>query len=287
MACGVIRSKRMQSRLISFSYNAIYALALAGRRRETDSKLALALQTMLKAQRPEGSWEGDPVYQGFNTPFRATQFAVMALSTLYPGPDTKPSAEKLWGDAFPAPPAKLATGNLPELLSQLDMFWDPAPGGTLKQIREILIHDRQPLTREAAARALGHMADAGSIPDLIQALGDPSKMVQRSSAWALRMILERRPEAAQEGRKELTAALTSDNARVRWGASELFNQHFKYIAGDAILRAALERDVDDPAPAVRLNAAKGLWQWSYWSADDRPASDGILEKFDHPLEYGG
>ncbi len=73
------------------SYHAVLALALAGKRPETDPNLARAVQAMVKAQRPEGSWEGDPVYQGFNTPFRATQFAVMALSTLYPGPDQKSS----------------------------------------------------------------------------------------------------------------------------------------------------------------------------------------------------
>jgi hypothetical protein len=60
---------------------------------------------MLAAQRQEGSWEGDPVYQGFNTPFRATQFAVMALSTLYPG-TTK---AKNWDAAYPAPATTLAS----------------------------------------------------------------------------------------------------------------------------------------------------------------------------------
>ncbi len=91
------------------SYHSVLALALAGRRPETDPNLARAVDAMLKAQRPEGSWEGDPVYQGFNTPFRATQFAVMALSTLYPGPNQKPAQEKGWDDAFPPPPTKLAT----------------------------------------------------------------------------------------------------------------------------------------------------------------------------------
>ena len=80
------------------SYNAVLALAEAGRRPETDEHLDRAVKAMLAAQRPEGSWEGDPVYQGFNTPFRATQFAVMALSTLYPG-TTK---EKNWDAAYPA-----------------------------------------------------------------------------------------------------------------------------------------------------------------------------------------
>lgn len=259
------------------SYHAVLALALSGRRPETDPNLQRAVRAMLLAQRPEGSWEGDPVYQGFNTPFRATQFAVMALSTLYPGPDSKPSAEKGWDDAFRKPPANLAVGNLPLLLSQLDQFWDLAPSSTLKQIRGILADSDQPLAREAAARALGHMADGGSIAQLIGALGDPDKMVQRTAAWALRMILERKPDVATEGRALLTEALESSNGRTRWGASQFFNQHFKYVTQDGQLRAALIRDLNDPAPGVRLNAARGLWQWSYWSANEQTARNNILE----------
>ena len=64
---------------------------------------------------------------------------------------------------------------------------------------------------------------------------------------------------------------------MRWGATQLFNQHFKYIAGDGQLRASLIRDLSDSVPAVRLNAARGLWQWSYWSADDPAARNSILE----------
>ncbi|MBV9155878.1 MAG: HEAT repeat domain-containing protein, partial [Acidobacteriaceae bacterium] len=259
------------------SYHSVLALALAGHRPETDPKMALAVQAMLKAQRPEGSWEGDPVYQGFNTPFRATQFAVMALSTLYPGPDRKPAQQKGWGDAFPPPANTLATDDLPLLLSELDQFWDPAPASTLKQIHNILSRSPQPLAREAAARALGHMADPTSIDTLIRALGDSNKMVQRTSAWALRMILERRSESATERRSKLNAALQSSDARTRWGATQLFNQHFKYLAGDAQLRSSLIKDLDDPALAVRLNAARGLWQWYYWKTDNREARNDILE----------
>jgi HEAT repeat protein len=259
------------------SYHAVLAVAKAGRRPESDPNLARALAAMMKAQRREGSWEGDPVYQGFNTPFRATQFAVMALSTLYPGPDNKPASEKGWNDAFPPPPTKLAKDDLPLLLNQLDQFWDPAPEATRREIRNVLAESDQPLAREAAARALGHMADPEAIPALVRALGDDTKMVQRTSAWALRMILERRPEAAANGRAELARALASPDERVRWGATQLFNQHFKYIAGDDTLRAALIADLNDSSPAVRLNAARGLWQWSYWSADDPAARKSILE----------
>ena len=142
------------------SYNAVLALAEAGRRPETDEHLAIAVKAMLAAQRPEGSWEGDPVYQGFNTPFRATQFAVMALSTLYPG-NTK---AKNWNAAYPPPATTLATDDLPLLLQQLDQYWDLAPEPVLRQIREVVANSDQPLAREAAARALGHMADPGSLP---------------------------------------------------------------------------------------------------------------------------
>lgn len=259
------------------SYHAVLALALAGRRPETDPNLNRAVAAMLQAQRPEGSWEGDPVYQGFNTPFRATQFAVMALSTLYPGPDRKASSDKGWNDAFPKPPSNLSKDDLPLLLSQLDQFWDLAPASTLVQIRNILAVNEQPLAREAAARALGHMADPQSIKPLTVALADSDKMVQRTAAWALRMILQRRPEVAAAGRAQLTLALQSPNARARWGATQFFNQHFKYVAQDADLLHALIRDLNDPAPGVRLNVARGLWQWSYWSADNQAARNGILE----------
>ena len=255
------------------SYNAVLALAEAGRRPETDPHMAVAVKAMLAAQRPEGSWEGDPVYQGFNTPFRATQFAVMALSTLYPG-STK---AKDWDAAYPAPPATLATNDLPLLLEQLDQFWDLASEAQLKQIRNVLATSDQPLAREAAARALGHMADPGAVPVLIKGLGDPSKMVQTASAYALRMVLSRRQNVAAEGRKELAAALASPNARTRWGAARLFNQHFKNLTDDRQLLAALEHDLNDPVPAVRFEAAGGVWRWYYWQVDQPEVRRGTLE----------
>jgi HEAT repeat protein len=255
------------------SYHCVLALALAGRRPETDDHLGRALNSMLRAQRPEGSWEGDPVYQGFNTPFRATQFAVMALSTLYPGTTTA----KNWDAAYPPPPTQLTTSDLPLLLTQLDQYWDLASEPVLRQIRGVLLRSNQPLAREAAARALGHMADSGSMPVLIQALGDPSKMVQISAAYALRMVLSRRQVDAIRGRKLLATALASPDARIRWGATRVFNQHFKELTGDTDLLAALERDLDDPVSVVRFQAASGLWRWYYWQVDEPAMRRGTLE----------
>ena len=255
------------------SYNAVLALAEAGRRPETDAHLAVAVKAMLAAQRPEGSWEGDPVYQGFNTPFRATQFAVMALSTLYPG-DTK---AKDWDAAYPLPVKTLATNDVPLLLQQLDQYWDLAPEPVLRQIRNVLANSDQPLAREAGARALGHMADPGALPVLIKSLGDPTKMVQSTSAYAIRMILSRRQESAPVGRKLLAAALESPDARTRWGAARVFNQHFRDLTDDPELLAALEEDLNDPVPYVRFEAAGGVWRWYYWQVDKPEVRRSTLE----------
>ncbi|HEY1897776.1 MAG TPA: HEAT repeat domain-containing protein [Terracidiphilus sp.] len=255
------------------AYNAVLALAEAGRRPETDEHLAVAVKALLAAQRPEGSWEGDPVYQGFNTPFRATQFAVMALSTLYPGP----TKAKNWDAAYPAPAATLAVNDLPLLLQQLDQFWDLAPEPQLNQIRKVLSDSDQPLAREAAARALGHMADPGAVPVLIKGLGDQTKMVQAASAYALRMVLSRRQSASAEGRKLLTVALASPDARTRWGAARVFNQHFRDLTDDPQLLAALVSDLNDPVPSVRFEAAGGVWRWYYWQVDKPEVRRGTLE----------
>jgi len=255
------------------SYHAVLALAEAGRRPETDEHLARAVKAMLSAQRPEGSWEGDPVYQGFNTPFRATQFAVMALSSLYPA-STK---AKNWDAAYAAPATRLATKDLPLLLEQLDQYWDLAPEPVLVQIRKVLTESDQPLAREAAARALGHMADPGALPALIRGLSDSAKMVQIASAYALRMVLSRRQQIAPQGRTLLTAALASPYARTRWGAARVFNQHFRDLTGDVNLLAALERTLNDPVPYVRFEAAAGLWRWYYWQVDQPAVRRGTLE----------
>ena len=256
------------------TFHALYALATAGRRPETDGHVARTLGYCLAAQRPEGDWQGDPVYKGFNTPFRDTQLAVMALSTLYPGA----AKSKNWDAGFPSPATRLATNDVPRLLYQLDQFWDLAPDSVRRQVRAVLATSDQPLAREAAARALGHMADPGALEVLTAALGDPSKMVQRTAAWALRRVVSRRgATVAARGRALLTSALSSPDARQRWGATRLFNQHFKYLTDDSKLLSALAGAINDPVPTVRYQAAAGLWRWYYWQVDKREARVTTLE----------
>ncbi len=69
------------------SYHVLYALAVARYRGPEVDRLSAYV---LRAQRPDGSWKGAPEYKGFDTPFRETQFAVMALSELRPQPQGAP-----------------------------------------------------------------------------------------------------------------------------------------------------------------------------------------------------
>ena len=148
---------------------------------------------------------------------------------MYPG-TTK---AKNWDAAYPAPPTTLAKNDLPLLLEQLDQFWDLAPEPVLRQIRKVLAESDQPLAREAAARALGHMADPGALPVLIKGLGDPTKMVQIAvSLCAAHGAVAPAGALRRKDAQLLAAALASPNARTRWGAARVFNQHFRDLTGD-------------------------------------------------------
>jgi HEAT repeats len=250
------------------TFHAIWALALAGRRPETDARLAKSVEYCLRAQRPEGSWQGDPVYKGFNTPFRDTQFAVMALSQLYPGPGGKG-----WGAAYPQPPTQIRSKYLDQFFSDADQFWEMPQESVLKSLRKALSESDQPLAREAAAAALGRVADSQSIHTLVEALGHPSKVVQRTAAWALREIIVRRGQ----GRVELASALASPNDRIRWGATRLFNQHFRDLTGDEALLSALIKNLADPVSQIRYHATSGLWRWYYWQIDHEQRRGRVLE----------
>jgi len=256
------------------TYHAMYALALAGHRPESDPRLARIVAYALQSQRSDGSWQGDPNYKGFDTPFRDTQFAVMGLSQLYRyQPD--PSA--------PAPRAiaKLRTSALDEVLADIDAAPVRPSEDLKKQIRAVVVESPWPLARAAAAGYLGTVHDANSLPQLSQALGDPSKIVQRAAAEAVRRMAMSRPEAVTP---TISVALASSNARVRWGALRIFGQEFRSLTNDATLLAALEKAVaDDPVPQNRFQAANALWRWYPWQTEAPQTRNSILEALAKPL----
>ena len=54
-----------------------------------DPHVKKAVAYALSHQTASGAWQGEPEYKNFDTPFRDTQYAIMALSEYFPGPAGK------------------------------------------------------------------------------------------------------------------------------------------------------------------------------------------------------
>jgi hypothetical protein len=238
----------------------------------TDPHVAKAVKYLLGRQQSFGGWL-DPLqsFENFRTPFRETQFALMGLSAYYPLGDRA----KGWN----APAVRKLASDPVRLLEQLDNIWDPPPDSVRKQIAEAA-KSNDALVRQAAAEALGRLGKRE--PVLIKLLGDPSKMVERTAAWAVRQTYSRNEDTPSS---DLLAALQSQNDRTRWGATRVFAQHFSTLARRPEIAAALLKLDDDPAVAVRMMAIKGSWQLWFWTPDATVKSnieDGLLAQMLKP-----
>jgi hypothetical protein len=239
------------------TWHAMYALAKAGVT-DKDPRLLKSIKLCLSRQWPHGGWQGNPDFKNFDTTFRDTQYAIMALSELYKGPGSRG-----WLAGF-GPTPQGFTNETDEALAALDQCWKHPGAGAVARAREALSHD-QPLVRQAACAALGRIADAESAHHLAKALGDPSKMVRHAAAWALRQIGSRRGK----GIDQILAALQSPDDRTREGGLRIFDQHFRYLAERPELAKEITRLLcEDPVALVRMKAAQATWRWWYWTKDD-------------------
>ena len=246
--------------------HALWALQAAGIP-ATDPRVAKSIQFLLGRQQGFGGWM-DPLqsYENFRTPFRETQMSILALSAYFP----KSGRAKGWNARIPP---QLSTEPV-ELLEQLDQIWD-APGPTVLQQITKATESNDALIRQAAVEALGRL---GQLPDA-KLLGDPSKMVQRTAAWAIRQSHVRHPERPVS---DIESALASPDDRTRWGGTRIFAAHFAGLANQSSLAASLQRLVSsEQSPLVQLDATKGLWQFWFWSRDTKTKSsieDGLLAR---------
>jgi hypothetical protein len=243
--------------------HALWALASAGIPRD-NPQVRKAIDYLMHRQQAFGGWM-DPLqsFENFKTPFRETQFAILALSTYFPGDDSKPGWHSPVIASLPADPVAL--------LNALDNVWDQPSPAVIAQI-EAAARSNDVLIRQAAAEALGRLALPASLPAITPLLSDPSKLVQRTSAWALREIYSRRADAATA---PMVAALMAKDDRTRWSATRVFAHHFAELAKHKEFVDALEVRTSDPAIATRLNAVHGLWQAWFWNAD--PATRSTIE----------
>jgi hypothetical protein len=243
--------------------HALWALASAGVP-VTNAQVQKGLQYLLGRQQNFGGWM-DPLqsFENFRTPFRETQFAVLALSAYYP----LESRNKGWN----SPQPKALSHDPVELLGQLDQIWDRPSQAIVSQI-EAAANSNDVLIRQSTAEALGRIALPSSSAVLTRLLGDPSKLVQRAAAWSLRQIYGRHEDADS---KYVLTALASEDARERWGAARVFAHHFSALARRNEMVAAIEKRMSDPVLAVQLEAVQGLWQAWFWNAN--PETRGQIE----------
>ena len=217
----------------------------------------------------------DPLqsFENFKTPFRETQFAVLALSAYYPMPARAGAGTRL---------ARKLSADPAQLLTELDSVWG-TPSNTLLAQIDSATRSNEVLVRQAAVEALGRAALAQSVPLVTQLLQDPSKLVQRTAAWALRQIYAAHPDIGSNF--GLQAALASEDVRLRWGATRVFAHQFAALAVRKPLIVALLPLVNDSSPAVRVQAIRGLWQAWFWNADPElrgQIEDAILSAMAQP-----
>ena len=121
------------------------------------------------------------------------------------------------------------------------------------------------LIRQQALEALGRIGRTPLDLDLaISSLADPSKMVSRTAAWAVRQMYSRYPELRSA---PLLLALKSDRERVRWGATRVFATHFSALAKRPEFAEALATSAFTPSWAIQTQAFKGLSQFWFWTPD--------------------
>jgi Squalene-hopene cyclase C-terminal domain len=216
----------------------------------TNPQVAKAIDYLMKRQQDFGGWM-DPLqsFENFRTPFRETQMAVVALSSYFP----IENRAKGWN----SPKIERLSNDPVEMLEQLDNVWD-APSAEVKKQIASATKSNDALIRAAAVEALGRLGD---VPG---ALSDPSKMVQRTSAWAVRQRWSRHADMPWP---ILDAELKAADDRVRWAATRVFAQHFSELAKQPEYAKALAKLVDDPVVTIRMNAIKGLWQFWFWTPD--------------------
>ena len=261
----------------------LYTLALAGVSSE-DPRIQRSIRYLLSRQYPFGGWydDDDPdephPYENFSTPFRETQFSIMALSQFFPG-----EGSFGWHGGFQPVADHLDTRSRLHTLQSLDRVWETPSPAMMGEIVSSL-GDPSVLVRQRAAACLGRVGDESAVVPLVGTLEDPSKLVQRAAAWALRQLGDR-----NLGQEAVARALKGDSSRQRRAALQVLAQHHRYwVPRKDLLETLIRERMTDPDPYVRLMASRVLWQWWYFEQGDLGKSrieDVFLQRMaveDHP-----
>ena len=224
--------------------------------------VARALRYLLAEQQDFGGWFQTTTHENFRTPMRETRYAVMGLARAYPR-DGAPL--KSWGNRDDGPARLPRTDSLVNKLDDLENLWDVPTGDRPRFASEIvglLLADPEPLARAAAAACLGRLGRPEAVSPLVRSLGDPSKIVWRSAAWALRRLGNQ-----GIGIDAIKRALDDPDPRVRRGATRIFAYQFPGMDTRLDLTERLVELTRDPDLWTRLQALRSLRQWFYRTGD--------------------
>src|SRR5262249_43823733 len=156
------------------------------------------------------------------TPMRETRYAVMALSSAFPRPGAPlRGMGNAGGELAELPGVDTRASRLLEGLEGLWEAPDDRRAGIDAWAIQLLQRPEAP-GRASAAALLGRIGDPACAGLLLERLSDPSKLVWRAAAWALRQ-LGNRGQAADL----LRGALQSQSSAVRRGAARAFAYQFQ------------------------------------------------------------
>jgi HEAT repeat protein len=223
--------------------------------------VARALKYLLAQQQDFGGWIQTTTHENFRTPMRETRYAVMALAEAFPRPG---GPQQGWGNRDERPARLPRTDSLIHTLDDLENLWDVPPSERTRfagTIEPMLAH-HEPMIRAAAATCLGRLGQSRSVEPLVRKLADPSKIVWRAAAWALRRLGNQ-----GIGHDAIVAALGSSDAATRRGAARIFAYQFYGMDDRPEMTRPFFELTRDPDLLTRLQALRTLRQWFYRTAD--------------------
>ena len=237
-----------------------WTLLMVGHSRD-DPPIARALAFLLSGQQAFGGWFQTTTHENFRTPMRETRYAVEALAEAYPRPG---APKKGWGNRDGRAARLPGEGSTVTILDDLENLWEIPEADRPRFAGEVarLLTRPEPLVRARAAACLGRLGDPSSVGPLVDRLGDPSKIVWRSAAWALRRLGNQ-----GLGLDAIGAALDSPDPATRRGAVRVFAYQFSGMDGRLDLADLLVARTSDADFWTRLQAIRSLRQWFYRSND--------------------
>ena len=234
-----------------------------------DPAVDSGVRALLRMQKPYGLWN-----QSAKTGFVTTAYVLHALSRLYPVSPIERLRERF--EFLPGDPLTLTLARVRDLSHSED------PGLADLMVRAT-VHD-SPLVRYWGVMGLGGIHGRRGVAALVEAMGDPVKMVRDAAAWAMEQTL-----LDDRGFEEIFKAYEKGDDRVRETVLKALG-----MRADAVLthpnfdRSRLVRLLakalnEDPHPGVRAWAAKAAWQWWIWNPPLRhPIQEAWLGKLMAP-----